>query len=89
MKRLVLVVKGEVQGVGFRYRTSQLARSLGVKGFARNRLDGSVEIVAEADENALENFEAQIRKGFFVRETLRKEELATGEFASFEVRPTQ
>lgn len=39
-------VYGVVQGVGFRYHTQQQARQLGIKGYARNCDDGSVEVVA-------------------------------------------
>jgi acylphosphatase len=38
---------GRVQGVGFRYTTANLAREFGVRGYVRNRSDGSVELVAQ------------------------------------------
>ena len=44
-----IVVRGRVQGVGFRYATVSEARRLGLHGWARNAPDGSVEIVAEGD----------------------------------------
>ncbi|MGB5972133.1 MAG: acylphosphatase [Nodosilinea sp.] len=46
MEHIRAVVHGIVQGVGFRYHTCQVAQQLGVKGFVRNRPDGTVEIVA-------------------------------------------
>jgi acylphosphatase len=89
MKRLTLIVTGEVQGVGFRYRALQAARSLGLTGFVRNKTDCSVEIVAEGSETALEKLERQMTGSFSVRETQKREEKATEEFSSFEIKPTQ
>ena len=43
------VVRGRVQGVGYRYFVLRQADALGVAGFARNRADGSVEVVAEGE----------------------------------------
>jgi acylphosphatase len=57
------VVSGRVQGVGYRYFTLQAAQALGIRGFARNLEDGGVEVVAEADDAALEAFEAKLREG--------------------------
>lgn len=39
-----------VQGVGFRYFVMRTARGLGLNGWVRNRMDGSVELVFEGDE---------------------------------------
>ncbi len=58
-----LVVRGRVQGVGFRYATLRVARALGIRGTVRNREDGTVEIVAFAPEADLERFRAGLRRG--------------------------
>jgi acylphosphatase len=52
--RMRIVVSGRVQGVGFRYATVEQGRRLALKGWARNRRDGSVEIVAEGPAGAVE-----------------------------------
>ena len=55
-KRLEAVVYGVVQGVGFRWHTRQVGRRLNLKGYVRNRYDGTVEVVAEGSEQALREF---------------------------------
>jgi acylphosphatase len=60
---LYVVVAGKVQGVGFRYFTRNLAKKLGLKGYVRNLPDGTVEIVAEGDEETLRAFLKEIEKG--------------------------
>jgi acylphosphatase len=57
------VVAGRVQGVGYRYFVLRQADVLGVSGYARNRSDGSVEVVAEGSEAALADFETRLRQG--------------------------
>ncbi|MDH3680030.1 MAG: acylphosphatase [Acidimicrobiia bacterium] len=47
------IVKGRVQGVGFRFTTWRLAAELGVLGWVRNRPDGSVEVWAQGTEDSL------------------------------------
>lgn len=53
MERAHIIISGHVQGVLFRYATRRLALSLGLKGFARNLENGTVEVVAEGDEKAI------------------------------------
>jgi acylphosphatase len=47
-------VKGVVQGVYYRYSTRQKAEELGVSGWVRNHLDGSVECLAEGARDKVE-----------------------------------
>ena len=44
------ILSGRVQGVGFRWRASQIGEMLGLTGWVRNLEDGSVEMEAEGDE---------------------------------------
>jgi len=58
------IVRGRVQGVGFRMFTARVARELGLDGWVRNLPDGrSVEAVAGGDPKALEEFERRLREG--------------------------
>jgi acylphosphatase len=52
-RRVVAVVSGHVQGVGYRYFVRGLASAAGLAGSARNLPDGRVEVVAEGPEAAL------------------------------------
>ncbi len=61
--RLYAVFAGTVQGVGFRYFVRNVAKKMGVKGYVRNLPDGTVEVVAEADEKTLREFLKAIEKG--------------------------
>lgn len=45
-------MRGRVQGVGFRWFVTRQASDLGVRGTVRNREDGAVEVVLQADESA-------------------------------------
>lgn len=58
------IVRGRVQGVGFRWFVARNAEDLGVTGTVRNRSDGTVEAVLQSDsETALESMIERIRKG--------------------------
>jgi acylphosphatase len=60
---LRLIVEGRVQGVGFRMFVSDAARSRDLRGWVRNRRDGSVEALLIGDEGAVAAVAAQCRKG--------------------------
>ena len=53
--RTRIIVTGRVQGVGFRASCGREAKRLGLAGSVRNLADGSVEVVAEGDEAAVES----------------------------------
>jgi acylphosphatase len=88
-ERLRIIVRGRVQGVFFRASAARIARTAGLKGFARNLADGSVEIVAEGPRPSLENLLRWSRRGppgARVDEIVSEWANATGEFADFEIR---
>ena len=58
-----LVIAGRVQGVGYRASAQAAARDLGIRGWVRNRPDGTVEILAEGEAEPLERFVAWCREG--------------------------
>ena len=57
------LIRGRVQGVGFRYFTYDVAERERVSGWVRNLPDRSVEVEAEADPAALDRFERELRTG--------------------------
>ncbi|MGH8041763.1 MAG: acylphosphatase [Rudaea sp.] len=56
-------VHGRVQGVGFRASTREVARRLGLTGYAKNRADGSVEVLACGAAPALDELELWLQRG--------------------------
>jgi len=87
--RLEAVVRGRVQGVGFRYWVVRRAHDLGLTGWVANELDGSVRCVAEGATAALDDLETLLRRGPIgaVVDDVRIVRMpATGTFLSFDVR---
>lgn len=62
-QELHAIVHGRVQGVGFRYFVIEKALGMGLRGYARNTEDGSVEVLAQGPRPALENLLALLRRG--------------------------
>jgi acylphosphatase len=56
LTRAHLRIRGHVQGVSFRYYARQRAESLGLAGWVRNASDGSVEVVVEGTDEAVQRF---------------------------------
>ena len=86
--RLHAEIYGIVQGVFFRSATEQKAFSLGIRGWVKNRRDGSVEVLAEGEREALEALLNWCRKGPPTARVDRVEHSwddFKGEFSSFSV----
>ncbi len=62
MPRVEAIVRGIVQGVGFRYHVKELSNSFKVTGYVRNLPDGCVEIVCEGDTEELRAFIEAIKR---------------------------
>ena len=91
IKRLHVRVSGRVQGVGFRYFVLNSATELGLVGWARNRRDGSVEVLAEGELDDLKKLIGALQRGprsSHVRDLKTNLQDPTGEFNSFFVKPT-
>jgi acylphosphatase len=86
---LHLAIRGRVQGVGFRYAMAGEAQRLGVRGWVRNRRDGSVEAVVQGGADAVEAMRRWAAQGPpSARVTALEATTAEGQFAGFEMRPT-
>ncbi len=88
MKRLHLKIYGLVQGVYFRSTARQKARELRLSGWVKNRPDGTVETVAEGEEEKLNEYKKWCKIGppeARVEEVQEKWEEPTGEFKGFGV----
>ena len=57
------LIRGRVQGVGFRYFTRSAALREGVQGWVRNNPDRGVEVSAAGEPDALARFERHLRQG--------------------------
>ena len=57
------VVRGRVQGVGFRWFVEREAHMLGVAGWVRNNADGSVEVLAMGTREQLAGLRSRLREG--------------------------
>jgi acylphosphatase len=57
------LVKGRVQGVGFRWFVQREASEIGLKGWVRNTAEGHVEVVAAGDSEDLQDLKDALRKG--------------------------
>ena len=86
--RLQATVHGRVQGVNFRYYTQLRAQELGVTGYVRNKWDGTVEVVAEGEREAVEKLLEFIKvgpQGALVQRVDSQWQDPTGQFKYFEV----
>src|ERR1700752_2435822 len=57
------VVRGRVQGVGFRWFVEREAHILGIAGWVRNNSDGSVEVMAQGTRDQLSGLRSRLREG--------------------------
>lgn len=88
-ERLEAVVRGVVQGVGFRWFVVRRASELDLSGWTSNQSDGSVRVVAEGPSSALDQLVGVLHEGpsgAHVESVEAARTTATGEFTSFSIR---
>lgn len=61
--RVTALVRGRVQGVGFRAFVRRHALDLGLRGYVENLPDGRVEVVAEGERSEIEHLLVRLRAG--------------------------
>jgi acylphosphatase len=84
-----LVIRGLVQGIGYRYGMAAAARRFDVTGWVRNRRDGTVEAMIAGSADAVAAMIAWAGHGPAGAEVAHVAvELGSGEFTSFEQQPT-
>ena len=57
------LVRGHVQGVGYRWFTRRIAEELKVTGYVRNLSNGDVEVFAQADDDTLNRLKHELKRG--------------------------
>jgi acylphosphatase len=83
------LVRGRVQGVGYRYFVLEAAERWGVRGYVCNLPAGEVEIHAEGDVDALKSFKDELCRGpalARVREVIESDRPVTQGYISFLIR---
>ena len=58
-----LRIHGKVQGVGYRFYATRVARRMGLKGWIQNNRDGSVEALVVGEKQAIDDWVEEIREG--------------------------
>ena len=82
MERYLIIFKGQVQGVGFRYTCQRIATELDLTGSAKTLDNGNVEVEIQGDEDKIMTFISKMLKqgsylsidGFTVRNFIRIED---------------
>jgi acylphosphatase len=82
------VVKGRVQGVGYRYFVKAAAEKLGLSGYARNLDDGTVEVVAVGPEEKVRDLMGALQQGPRLAEVrgVEHQPAPVAEYGWFEIR---
>ncbi|HEX3580576.1 MAG TPA: acylphosphatase [Thermoanaerobaculia bacterium] len=64
MKEMRLIrIHGKVQGVGYRFFATRVARRLGLRGYIQNNRDGSVEAAVEGEKDAIDEWLEELKEG--------------------------
>jgi acylphosphatase len=82
------VIRGHVQGVGYRYFATHTASLIGVTGYVRNLDDGNVEVYAAGTAEQLSELAAALHRGPRWADVrgVEEQEAAVQQYASFEIK---
>lgn len=82
------IFAGNVQGVGFRYRTRETALDFPISGYVQNLPNGDVELTVEGGTSAVARFIEAIERRMrsHIKQTQIEDRPYVGEFAGFEIR---
>ena len=67
VKRKRIIFSGRVQGVGFRYRASYAAESLGLTGWVKNEWDETVSMEVQGEEDQIDKLVERLYKERYIR----------------------
>jgi len=81
------LVRGRVQGVGFRDYTQRVAAGLGLTGYVRNLDDGRVEVYAAGSPDKLSDLAGALHKGPFMSDVrgVEEREAAVERYSTFQI----
>ena len=85
----MIKIHGKVQGVGYRFFATRIARRLGLKGYIQNLRDGSVEAAVEGGADAIAEWIEELREGPRYAEVSRIDQERRefqGKFGDFDVK---
>jgi len=89
-KRCVqLIIMGRVQGVGYRFAAQQVAKQYQLQGWVKNQPNGDVEIIAEGEQQQIDQFTDWAKNGPKYADVHRvaiKHLTESGEFTQFNIR---
>ena len=89
MFRYKIVVSGNVQGIGYRFFSENEAQKLNLTGWVRNLSNGDVEILAEGEENILNEFISILKTkhsyATISNMKIQKKEIVKNEFLNFKI----
>ncbi len=91
--QIKLIITGRVQGVFFRAKTKKTADRLGIKGYVKNLLDGSVEAMLKGDSSIVAKMVEWCSKGpsasrvdHIISKKIEQSTEQSGDFYKFEIR---
>ncbi len=86
-KRVHVYYSGRVQGVGFRFTAESIAGRLGVNGWVKNLGDRRVELLAEAEQDKIEDLLARLKSQFtdYIADVDVRWESPSGDYNDFRI----